>query len=73
MNVSVEADKEFMRLLRIEDPQRYANLIRNMEQAAARQQRSQEQDTEKLGRPPKNGFTMTGADRMRELRLRKAS
>lgn len=40
MNVSIEADKEFMRLLRIEDPARYRNLVRNMEQAAARQQRS---------------------------------
>ena len=30
MNVSKEADAEFMRLLQKEDPKRYANLIKNM-------------------------------------------
>lgn len=30
MNVSKEADAEFMRLLAKEDPQRYANLTKNM-------------------------------------------
>jgi hypothetical protein len=33
MNVSPEADAEFMRLLKKEDPKRYANLIRNMQQS----------------------------------------
>lgn len=36
MNVSQEADAEFMRLLKKEHPKRYRNLIHNMMQTAAR-------------------------------------
>ncbi|HTZ49181.1 MAG TPA: hypothetical protein VMH20_16435 [Verrucomicrobiae bacterium] len=45
MNVSAKADQQFMRELQRTDPQRYHNLIRNMQHAAARQsaQKNQEQ------------------------------
>lgn len=39
MNVSPQADAAFMTALEREDPARYQNLIRNMQRAAARQQR----------------------------------
>lgn len=36
MNVRKEADAQFMRLLKQEDPQRYENLTRNMRQSSRR-------------------------------------
>ncbi len=35
MNVSKEADAEFMRLLERDDPKRYENLVKNMRRAAS--------------------------------------
>jgi hypothetical protein len=40
VNVSKEADRQFMSALKREDPKRYANLVRNMEQSVTRNRRA---------------------------------
>jgi len=44
MNVSKAADAQFMRELQRTDPERYRNLVRNMERAAGKQSAQQKQE-----------------------------
>lgn len=70
MNVSKEADAAFMRELERTDPVRYANLIRNMSQAAGARslaQRQSDRQREHCGRPRKY---RDGAAKQRAYRLR---
>jgi hypothetical protein len=69
MNVSPEADAEFMRLLEKEDPKRYANLIRNMRQSISRATVSVEVTGRKRRRDAK---FQTAAEKQAAYRARQA-